>query len=127
MSSLPLGAGNSPSSPSQIGHERLGDGESGGILGWRARERDVQQTTEGAVSTALAPRGRGEVGGGWWKDKGVVMRSKPPGSCINFFSTTCVLGGMVEVVAADDSCRPISPARSFITGVLTLKSVSTYC
>lgn len=44
-----------------------------------------------------------------WKDKGVVMRSKPPGSCINFFSRTCVQDGMMVVEAADDSCRPISP------------------
>lgn len=63
MSSLPLRAGNSPSFPSQIRQERLGDGEIGEY--WDGeRERDEQQTTEEAVSTALAQSGREEVGGG---------------------------------------------------------------
>lgn len=68
MSSLPLGASNSPSLPSQIrggggggGVERVGNI---GMVG--ERDRNEQRITEGAVSTAL------KVGGEkWgWKDKG---------------------------------------------------------
>lgn len=33
-------------------------------------------------------------GEGGVEGQGVMMRSKPPGSCINFFSTTCVQHGM---------------------------------
>lgn len=108
MSSLPVGASNSPSVSvsvslsSQIRQERWGGRDSGEYQegGERERERDEQQTTEGAVSRE----------GKWgWKDKG--MRSEPPGSCINFFNTTHAQDGMGwGVVAADGRSRPISPA-----------------
>lgn len=84
MSSLPLGAGNSPSFPSQIRQERLGEGEAGEYLD-RERERDEQKWE-----------------GGGAQGQGVVMRSKPPqGAALTSLAQHAFRTGR-RVVAADD-------------------------